>query len=248
MKMRFLFGTIGTLLALSGCGGKDEGNQASGAPSGAPVAAVAAPTGTVWSETITVTKAGGFQMGNPNAPLKLIEYASFTCPHCREFAQTTEAGLRAKVDTGKVSFEFRNLIRDPLDLSVAILARCSGKDPFFPLSQQLFANQDAMFQTIQAAGNPAYEAAMKLPRNQSLVRLAELSGLIDYVKARGIAEPQARACLANVADADRLAAESDAGAQEYKVEGTPTIILNEQKLDNASTWPTLEAALKEAGA
>lgn len=243
--MRFLLAMIGTALALSGCGGgKVEGNQASSAP----VAAVAAPKGTNWSETVTATKAGGFQMGNPDAPLKLIEYASFTCPHCREFAETTDAGLRAKVDTGKVSFEFRNLIRDPLDLTAAILARCGGTEPFFPLSRQLFGNQDSMFKTVQAAGDAAYKTAMQLPRDKSLIRLAEISGLIEFVKARGIAEPQARTCLANVAEADKLAAESDTGAQQYKVEGTPTIILNEQKLDNANSWPTLEAALKAAGA
>ncbi len=248
MKTGFLLGMIGALLALSGCGGKDEGNQASGAPAGKPVAAVAAPSGTAWSETVAATSEGGFRMGNPDAPIKVIEYASFTCPHCREFAETSDAGLRAKVDTGKVSFEFRNLIRDPLDLTAAVLARCGGKDPFFPLAHQLFANQDAMFKTIQAAGNPAYEAAMKVAPNQRMVKLAELSGLIEFAKARGIAEPQARTCLANVAESEKLATESSTGAEKYKVEGTPTLILNEQKLDNANTWPTLEAALKAAGA
>jgi protein-disulfide isomerase len=161
MKTGFLIATIGLALALSGCGSKDEGNQAGGAPTGAPVAAVAAPKGTIWSETVAATPEGGFRMGNPDAPLKLIEYASFTCPHCAEFAETADEGLRAKVDTGKVSFEFRNLIRDPLDLTAAVLARCGGKDPFLPLAHQMFANQAAMFKTIQGAGDPAYQAAMR---------------------------------------------------------------------------------------
>ncbi|MET0138216.1 MAG: thioredoxin domain-containing protein [Sphingobium sp.] len=248
MKTGFLIATIGLALALSGCGSKDEGNQAVGAPTGAPVAAVAAPKGTVWSETVAATPEGGFRMGNPDAPLKLIEYASFTCPHCAEFAETADEGLRAKVDTGKVSFEFRNLIRDPLDLTAAVLARCGGKDPFLPLAHQMFANQAAMFKTIQGAGDPAYQAAMQAPPNQRLVKLAELAGLIEFVKARGVAEPAARICLSDGAAAEKLANESNAGAEKYTVEGTPTLILNEKKLDNANTWPTLEAALKQAGA
>ncbi|MCE7795319.1 DsbA family protein [Sphingobium sufflavum] len=245
MKTGFLVVMMGAMLTLSGCGDKAaEGNQAS-AP---PVAAVAAPKGSIWSETVAATPEGGFRMGNPDAPLKLIEYASFTCPHCAEFAETADEGLRAKVDTGKVSFEFRNLIRDPLDLTTAVLARCGGKDPFFSLSHQLFANQAAMFKTIQGAGDAGYQAAMQAPPNQRLVKLAELAGLIDFVKARGIADAQARTCLADVAAAEKLAAESGAGAEKYQVEGTPTLILNEKKIDNANTWPLLQAALKEAGA
>jgi protein-disulfide isomerase len=248
MRTRFLLAMIGAALALSGCGGKGEGNQASGAPTGTPIAAVPAPTGTVWSETVTATPAGGFAMGNPNAPIKLIEYGSFTCPHCREFAEKADEGLRAKVDTGKVSFEYRNFVRDPLDITASLLARCGGKDPFFPLAHQIFANQDDMFKTIQAAGDPAYQAAMQLPANQRFTKLAELAGLIEFVKARGITDTAARTCLANVAEAEKLAAINESGVKQYQIEGTPTLILNEKKLDNANTWPLLETALKEAGA
>lgn len=248
MKTGFLLATIGIALTLSGCGGKDEGNQAGGTPTGATVAAVPAPKGTVWSETVAATPAGGFVMGNPGAPLKLIEYASFTCPHCKDFAATTDAGLRAKVDTGKVSFEFRNFVRDPLDMTASMLARCGGKDPFFTLTHQLFANQEEMFNKIQSAGDPAYKTAMELAPEKRFERLAELSGLIDFVKARGIAEPQARACLADLDEAQRLAKANEAGAKQYNIEGTPTLILNEKKLDNANTWPLLETVLKEAGA
>lgn len=248
MRTAFLLAAMGAALALTGCGGKDEGNVA-GAPSGDPVAAVAAPAGTSWSETVAATPEGGFVMGNPNAKLKVVEYASFTCPHCGEFAEAADEPLRTKyVDTGKVSYEFRNFVRDPLDITASLIARCGGKDPFFSLTHQMFGNQNAMFQTIQGAGEKGYQEAMNLPPQQRFTRLAELAGLIDFAKARGIPEQQARTCLANFKEAEALAAANDAAVKQYNIEGTPTLILNGKKLDNANTWPALEAALKEAGA
>lgn len=243
-----LLGLIGTALALSGCSDKGEGNSAGAVKPAGPVAAVAAPAGTKWSETVAATPAGGFVMGNPNAPLKLIEYGSLTCPHCKEFAETSDAGLRALVDTGKLSFEFRNFVRDPLDITASLLARCGGAEPFFPLLHQFFANQEAMFTTIQGVGDTGYQNAMKLPPNQRLQKLAELAGLIEFVKARGVPEQQARACLADFGAAEKLAAGNDVATKEFQLEGTPTLILNGQKLENANTWPALQQALKDAGA
>lgn len=235
-------------LALSACGDKGgEANQAAGAAAG-PVAAVAPPKGTSWSETIAMTPAGGVLMGNPDAKLKLLEFGSLTCPHCKEFAETSDAGIRAAVDTGKVSFEFRNFVRDPLDITASLLSRCGGKDPYFPLTHQLFGYQAKMFETLQAGGEAGYQAAMKLPAEQRFVKLGELTGLIEFVKARGIAEPQARACLADFKEAEKLAGMNEAGVKEFQIEGTPTIVLNGRKLENANTWPQLQAALKDAGA
>ncbi|HEX7858161.1 MAG TPA: thioredoxin domain-containing protein [Sphingobium sp.] len=250
MRTAFLLAAMGAALALSGCGDKGANGGAgnSATPSGSPVAAVAAPAGTSWSETIAASPEGGFVMGNPNAKLKLIEYASYTCPHCKEFAEHADEPLRKYVDTGKVSYEFRNFVRDPLDITAALIARCGGKDPFFPLSHQVFGNQDAMFQKIQSVGDKGYQDAMKLPPQQRFARLAELAGLIDFAKTRGIPEAQARTCLANFKEAETLAAGNDAGVKKYGIEGTPTLILNEKKLENANTWPLLETALKAAGA
>lgn len=247
MRTRFLLAAIGMALALSGCGGKGEGNGA--APSGDPVAAVPAPAGTSWSETVAATPEGGFVMGNPNAKLKLIEYASFTCPHCREFAESIEEPLKTKyVDTGKVSYEFRHFVRDPIDITASLIARCGGKDPFFPLMMQLFGNQDAMFKQAQGAGDKAYQDAMNLPPEKRFVRLGEMTGLIDFAKTRGIPEAQARTCLANFKQAEGFAEGNGAAIKQFNIEGTPTVILNGKKLDNAATWPLLETALKEAGA
>lgn len=249
MRTLFLLATLGSALALASCGSKTADKATNAATPGTPIAAVPAPAGTRWSETVAETPAGGFVMGNPAAPIKLIEYASFTCPHCAEFAKTADQPLAKDfVDTGKVSFEFRNFIRDPLDITVALVARCGGKDPFFPLTHQLLANQEAMFTLVQAKGDSAFQEAMKAPANQRFIRVAELAGLIDFAKQRGIPETQLRSCLGDMAKAEAIAKGNEVAAKQFNVQGTPTIIMNGAPLEGVASWPALEAKLREAGA
>ena len=131
-------------LSLSACGHKEGGGNGS-APSAAPVAGAPAPAGKQWVDVVTETPEGGFAMGNPDAPLKVVEFGSFTCPHCAEFAEKSSAELRTMVNSGKLNFEFRNYVRDPLDMSMGLIARCGGAEPFFPLMEQLFDGDDPSF-------------------------------------------------------------------------------------------------------
>lgn len=234
------------LAALAACGG-NGGGTAGNAAGGAPIANVPPPAGTTWSRQIVATPEGGFRMGNPDAPIKIIEFGSYTCPHCREFTEKAEAALAGYVDTGKVSFEYRNFVRDGLDMTVALLARCGGPEPFFPLNLQFFQNQDAMIQAIQAGGEAGYQSAISAPPAQRFVRMAEISGLLEYAKQRGIPEDRARQCLADVKAAETLATGVERATQQYQITGTPTIVMNGTRLDNVATWEALVERLKAAG-
>src|SRR6185312_11028676 len=83
---RFAFTVLAssTALALASCGSKD--NTASGLAKAAPVAAIAAPAGQMWSDVVSATPDGGMRMGNPNAPIKVIEYGALSCPHCAKLS------------------------------------------------------------------------------------------------------------------------------------------------------------------
>jgi protein-disulfide isomerase len=109
-----------------------QGGDCGRPPKGEPIAPVAAPAGAIVVETAAETPEGGFVIGNPNAPLKLVEYGSHTCHVCAAFSQEGAAGMDKYVETGVVSYEIRNLIRDPVDLTIALLARCSGPAAFHP--------------------------------------------------------------------------------------------------------------------
>lgn len=233
-------------LALTACGEATEGET--GASTSGSVEAVEAPAGQKWSDTVSKTEAGGIVMGNPDAPIKLVEYMSITCSHCKDFGEQAFAPLRdTYVESGKVSFEIRNFVRDPLDLSAAILSRCGGEGPFFPLTEQALGYQGTMFEKAQAMGEATYSDILKSAPESRFVRLAEQLGLVAFFKQRGISEDQAKACLADTAAAETLMNGTQKAAEEYNIEGTPTFLLNGQKIEGTN-WAMIETKLKEAGA
>lgn len=244
MKMLPLLAVTALSLTLAACG--KEGDKAA-APTGAPVAAVAAPAGTSWADTITQTADGHFVMGNPDAKIKLVEYGSYTCSHCRDFSETASPEIRNIVNTGKMSFEFRNYVRDPLDMASALLARCGGKDIFYPLSEQFFGYQNTLFERAQAIGDAAYQQALGAPPTERFTRLATAVGLLDFAKQRGIAEDQAKQCLADTAAADALAKGVEKANADYQISGTPSFLINGVLVDNVAAWSALQPKLKEAG-
>jgi protein-disulfide isomerase len=245
MKFPTGLASIAIALTLAGCGEKESGNVS--APTGAPVAAVAAPAGTTWADTVAATPEGGFRMGNPDAAVKVTEFASYTCSHCAEFTAKSGEEIRNLVNTGKMSFELRNYVRDPLDMTMALLARCGGAGPFFPLSDQFFANQATMFQKVQGMGDAPYQAAMTAPPEQRFNILAKNAGLLEFAMQLGISEDQGKQCLANTAEAEKLAKAVQEATTKYQISGTPTLLLNGSVVENATTWDVLRQKLKEAG-
>ncbi|MDE2436060.1 MAG: thioredoxin domain-containing protein [Sphingomonadales bacterium] len=218
------------------------------APSGAAIAKVAPPAGKTWSDVIATTPEGGYLMGNPQAPIKLVEYGSLTCPHCAEFAEKATADIRDKfVASGRVSYEFRNFIRDAIDLTATQLTHCGSPESFFPLTEQVFANQKSFFEKAQAAGKPAQDAAFQQPADKRGPAIGQLTGLTDFFAARGISKDQANACLADSAKAEAMAAQVTKQADQYQIEGTPTFLINGKKID-ANTWETVKPELERLGA
>ncbi|MGB5723018.1 MAG: thioredoxin domain-containing protein [Parasphingorhabdus sp.] len=236
---------VSLALSLSACGGAAD-TPTTG--SSETIAAVEAPAGQKWSETVSKTEEGGVVMGNPDAPIKLVEYMSITCSHCKDFGDQAFAPLRDNyVDSGRVSFEIRNFVRDPLDLSAAILSRCGGEGPFFPLTEQALGYQTTMFEKAQGMDEATYTGILQSDPKVRFVRLAEQLGLIAFFQQRGISEDQAKACLADTTAAEKLMGDTQKGAEEFNIEGTPTFLLNGQKVEGTN-WIMVEAKLKEAGA
>lgn len=229
-------------LALAACGDTTE----EGAPAGEPIAPIAAPAGASWVETAAVTPEGGYVIGNPNAPLKLVEYASHTCHVCAAFSQEGAAPMDEYVATGVISYEIRNLIRDPVDLSIAMLARCGAPQAFHPLANQAWQNFDALMNTVQA-NSAALQQAQAAPPAQRLQAIAQTSGILEFFAARGISRDQAMTCLADTAKASQIADASQTQADELQISGTPSFFLNGRKLEPTS-WAALEPLLQAAGA
>jgi protein-disulfide isomerase len=186
-------------------------------------------------------------VGNPDAPLKLVEYASHTCGACAAFAAQGKPVLKQQyIPTGVVSFELRNLVRDPIDLTIATLVRCGAKENMQPLADEAWGALNDIFARADAA-NAQLQASGELPVEQRFVAIAQLTGLIDFFAARGLSADQARTCLADRAKIETIANASTKQSEELKISATPTFLLNGKKID-ANQWPQLEPLLQRAGA
>ncbi|MCC2981520.1 MULTISPECIES: thioredoxin domain-containing protein [unclassified Sphingomonas] len=247
MKLRFAASTpllACALAMLAACG--ESGNTNAAAPNS--IAAAPAPAGQDWTQVVSKTADGGFVMGNPNAPLKLVEYGSRTCPTCGNFGRTGTRPLEDNyIKTGKVSYEFRDFLVHAPDLGVAILGQCAGETPFFQILEQMFVEQDQFLQKLESVPADFQQRLQGMSPAQQATAWVEHLGYVDWVKQRGLTETQARQCLSDSKRIEDLAKVSEVAMRDKEVTGTPTFILNGEKLDAAS-WPQVEQALKAAGA
>lgn len=228
-------------LGLAGCKKEGEGASSSG-----PVAAAQPPAGKQWKDVVATTPEGGYLMGNPQAGVKVIEYGSLSCPHCAQFAQEGFGPLAEKyISTGKVSLEFRSFAIHPQDVPLTILAACAGTDAFFPMTEEIYRNFDAVTERTMKGAAEA-EKLSALPDNQRMVALADALGFTEFFASRGLPKDQAKACLADFPKAQQIARNSQAYG-EKGIDSTPTLLVNGEKVSGA-TWADLEKALIAAGA
>lgn len=246
MKRNFGLTALPLTLALAACGGSDDANNTNATST---AAAIAAPAGQQWADTITTTEDGGFLMGNPNAPVKLVEYASLTCSHCAEFAEKGVPALKEKyISRGTVSLELRNYVRDPIDMTAALLSRCGGAGPYYQLTEQMFATQADWLNRFQSLGEAGFQQIQSLPPAQQFAALAKAGQLDQFVQQRGVSSQKAGQCLADKAEVDKLVAMNKRANEEYKLTGTPMFLINGQVVQDAAAWEALEPKLRAAGA
>jgi len=244
--MKFVTAIAVLPLTLAACSGGDSSNTTQAA---APVAAATAPAGQNWTETVVKTDEG-YLMGNPNAPIKLVEYGARSCPTCGAFAREAFKPLTDNyVSTGKVSFEFRDfLVHGAPDVALTLLGQCGGTAPFFPILEQMYQNQNAFLDKLQTMPPAMQQSLANLAPTAVATKLAEHMGAIDFVKQRGIPEAKARACLADQKQLEIMAKPTENAMQSGTVTGTPTFLLNGKKMENVLSWSEMEKALKAAGA
>lgn len=230
-------------LAASGC------NQEKSGKSDAPVSVkpIAPPAGQQWTDVVSQTEQGGFLMGNPDAPVKLVEFASMTCPHCREFE---EQGMQPLIDTyvktGQVSFEFRNFVRDRFDMAAALVARCGGPKRFFPLTRGLFAEQAEWVDRLSKLPQDQLAAVQNLPPSQVFVQIAQLAGFQQWAAQRGLPSAQTTQCLKDEAAVNKLVEMNSEAVETFNIPGTPSFAINGELVKDAATWDALEPAIKDA--
>ena len=162
-------------------------------------------------------------MGRPDAPVKMVEYASASCPHCARFNNEVFPEFKKKyIDTGVVYYEMREVLTDPVNFAAVafMTARCAGPDKYYSVLDEIFHAQAAMRQTQDYAG-----------------------GLQKIALAAGLTESQWKACVTDPAAQQALQARLARYRREAEIQGTPTFFLNGTKLDNVYDWATLQPHL-----
>nr|WP_294849648.1 thioredoxin domain-containing protein [uncultured Sphingomonas sp.] len=235
-------------LFAAGCN-KDKAAPVDGGGDAPAVTAapVPAPNNGDWATVVKATPEGGYVMGNPNAKVKLVEYGSMTCPHCREFDET---GVKPLIDNyvkkGLVSWEFRNFVRDPIDMTASILAQCGGEASFFGLTRSLYADQPEWFAKIQAGDQSRLQAIQNAAPAVQFTTVADMAGFLPWAAQRGLPRDQAQKCLADPALTDKLVKVNADAISQYNLPGTPTFLINGNVVQDTATWEKLEPAIKRA--
>lgn len=156
-------------------------------------------------------------LGNPEAPVTIVEYASMTCPHCADFSTETMPKLKSEfIDKGHVRYVFRAFPLDRLALRASLMAECVPGDGYFALLDKLFATQK---EWVQAA-NP-------------------LDALRAMGKEAGIEESKIDACMTDEKAIDRIAASYKEAVDVYGVNATPSFLINGKKYSGALPFDDL---------
>ncbi len=167
------------------------------------------------TEAAAAPEVKDFSIGNPDASVKIVEYASFTCPHCAHFTETVFKPLKAEyIDTGKVHFTLREVYFDRYGLWAAMMARCGGELKYFPVADTLFATQN------EWAGTDDPTAAVANIRKIGL--------------ASGMTEEQLNQCMNDAPMADAMVKRFEENMKADQIEGTPTLMIDGEKHGNMS--------------
>lgn len=213
--------------------------------SGAALTLIAATPAkpTLWSQTVTTSPIGAFVVGNPAARVKLVEYFSYTCHICADFAKAGSLPLKTGyVDRGLVLFEYRNLVRDPVDMTAALLARCGGPRAFAGNHQALFNNFPALIAKIRNATEAQKKSWFEGTTGERARKIAAGTGLTALMRARGYTQAQIDAALDSEVAQAELTGMTNIGLNADRVEGTPSFFVNGRNA-GVTAWPALKSKL-----
>lgn len=163
-------------------------------------------------------------MGKPDAPITIVEYASLTCPHCAAFHKDVLPKLKQDwIDTGKAKLVFRDFPLDSLALGAAMIAQCAPEGRYFPLLGVMFETQGQW-------------ARAKDPRGE----------LKKLVKLSGMSEEQFEACAGDQSKLQKIRAQQDADAAKFKIESTPSFLVNGKLVSGGTTYDQFNKLLEDA--
>lgn len=199
---------------------------------------------TNWNAKVTRTADDGYILGNPGAPLHLVAYISYTCPHCADFEQEAQAPLAiGMIGPGKGTYEIRPFLRNGLDVVASLLAECGPPSKFLGNTQLLLSKQKEWLEPIGKLTD-AQKARWDAPDFATKMRaIASDLGLYTLMERRGYGRPELDRCLADKPLADRIAKHTQDAAEKEGINGTPGFLIDGSPLLATYTWESLKPQL-----
>jgi protein-disulfide isomerase len=162
-------------------------------------------------------------LGDPNAPIEIIEYSSMTCPHCAAFHVNTLPELKAQyLDTGRAKLVFREFPLDRVALGVSVIARCMGEERFFDFIDVMFRTQEQWSRSDDPIGE-----------------------IKKIVRMGGQDPDMVDACLEDQALIDGVLAVRLAGDEQYDISSTPTFIVDGENVPGNMSFEKFDDLLRD---
>ena len=232
---------LGAVAALAAC---DKPAPTAAAPAAATAKTVAGD----WLNQVVATPEGGIRVGNPDAKVKLLEFASLTCPHCREFQEQGMPTVRSKyIASGNMSYEFRPFILNGIDFAPSLLVRCqSSPAAGLALLDAFYATQQSWTVPFTKLTPEDTKRLQALPPAEQIKGLALAGGLDGFMRTRGQPRAKFDQCLTDKAGIDQLSKIRDEAVSKYELTGTPTFVLNGVTQKDVFNWEKLQPKLETA--
>ena len=237
MKLRNILIAGTAVVAITGAGltaylaSGGESESVAGLPAGTGEAITSAQDQAASGNVQTVQSGDVMQvgedehvLGDPDAPITIVEYSSLTCPHCASFHQDTLPQLKQEwIETGKAKLVYRHYPLDRLALAGALVANCFEGDRFFAVMDMMFAQQ----RQWSRSDNPG----------QALQRLASQAGMDSETFNQ---------CISDEQEAKKVLDRQQVGQDQADVQSTPTFLIDGEKLEGAKPYADFEKALEAA--
>jgi protein-disulfide isomerase len=188
---------------------------------------------------------GGYEIGNPDAPLKLTEWVSYTCPACARFTIQGEGAIKlAYILPGKMKVEMRHLIRDPVDLTAATLAHC-GDASRFPSNNAAFMHRQAEWlPRMRNASQGQKDRWNALTGAAQRRALADAMGFYAIMETQGYSRVETDRCLADEAKVAAIEAASAADDERFTLQYTPSFTFDDEAPAFADDWDGLHQRIE----
>lgn len=197
-----------------------------------------------WTATVTATDSGTYVLGNPDADIKVAEYVSYTCPHCATFQKQSDAPMRlAYITPGKVSVEVRHLVRDPVDMTVALLTHCGDPKGFFSRHNAFLRSQEDWLTRMGGMSEAQQQRWQTGPYPARMQAIASDFDFYATMTRRGYTRSDINRCLSDEAMMRKLAAQTQT-AMKDGVTGTPSFAINGVLLAATHNWQALDSQIK----